>query len=106
MPYAVLMLAIAVEVLATSLLKLSNGLQRLWPSIGCLAGYGLAIVLLARVVRHVPVGVTYAIWSGLGTVSIVAIGVFALHEPLPMWKLVGVALVVTGVVLLNLRGAH
>jgi small multidrug resistance pump len=72
-----------------------------------LAGYALSFVLLAQVVRTVPVGIAYAIWSGLGTVAVVAIGAVFLRQSVTLWQLGGVALVVAGVVLLNLGGnAH
>jgi small multidrug resistance pump len=105
-PYVFLLLAIAFEVVATSLLKLSDGFSRLWPTVGCLAGYVAAFVLLAVVVRHVPVGVAYAVWAGLGTAAIAAVGVVFLHESITVAKVAGVLLVIGGVVTLNLGGAH
>ena len=106
MPYVYLLLAIAVEVVATSLLKVSDGFTRLWPTVGSLAGYGVAFVLLAVVVRHMPVGVAYAVWAGLGTAAIAAVGVVFLDEPLTFAKIAGIVLVIGGVVTLNLGGAH
>lgn len=106
MPYVFLMVAIALEVVATSLLKLSDGFTRLWPTVGSLAGYVVAFALLAVVVRDVPVGVAYAMWAGLGTAAIATIGVLFLHESLTVAKVAGVLLVVGGVVTLNLGGAH
>jgi small multidrug resistance pump len=105
-PYVLLLMAIAVEVVATSLLKLSDGFTRLWPTIGSLAGYAVAFVLLAIVVRHVPVGVAYAVWAGLGTAAIAAVGVVFLNESLTFAKIAGIVLVIGGVVTLNLGGAH
>ena len=106
MVYVYLLLAIAVEVVATSLLKVSDGFSKLWPTIGSLAGYGVAFALLALVVRDMSVGVAYAVWSGLGTAAIVAIGVLFLHESVTATKVAGVLLVIGGVVTLNLGGAH
>ena len=106
MSYVFLVAAIAVEVLGTSLLKPSEGFTRLWPSLGSLAAYAVSFVLLARTIEELPVGVVYAMWSGLGTVAIVAIGVTFLGEPLNVAKVVGIALVIAGVVVLNLGGAH
>jgi small multidrug resistance pump len=105
-PYVYLLFAIAFEVVATSLLKLSDGFTRLWPTVGSVAGYVAAFVLLAVVVRHVPVGVAYAMWAGLGTAAIAAVGVVFLHETVTVAKVAGVLLVIGGVVLLNLGGAH
>lgn len=107
MPYVFLCLAIAVEVAGTSLLKFTDGFTRLWPTLGCLAAYAAAFALLAIVVRDLPVGVVYAIWSGLGTAAIVAIGVVFLNESVSLAKVAGVLLVIGGVVTLNLGGvAH
>ncbi|WP_433276099.1 DMT family transporter [Pseudonocardia xinjiangensis] len=106
MPYVFLLAAIAAEVLGTSLLKATEGFTRLWPSVACLAAYGVSLVFLTQVVKTVPVGVTYAVWSGLGTAAIVAIGVAFLGESLSVVKVLGLVLVVAGAVVLNLGGAH
>lgn len=106
MAYLFLLGAIACEVVATSLLKSTQGFTRLWPTVGCLTGYAVAFALLSQAVKQVPVGVAYAMWSGLGTAAIVAIGVVFLGESMSATKLLGVALIIAGVVLLNLRGAH
>jgi len=106
MPYVFLLVAIAFEVVATSLLKATDGFSRLWPTVACLGAYAAAFAALAVAVRHVPVGVAYAMWSGIGTAAIVAIGVVFLGESLSVGKVVGVALVIGGVALLNVGGAH
>ena len=106
MPYVFLIAAIAAEVFGTSLLKSTEGFSRLWPTIGCLTGYVLAFVFLSQAVKTVPVGIAYAMWSGLGTAAIVAIGAAFLGEPLTATKIFGLGLVVSGVVVLNLGGAH
>jgi len=104
MGYVFLLGAIAAEVIATSLLKATEGFSRLWPTVGVLVGYGLAFVALSQVVKSVPVGVAYAVWSGLGTAAIVAIGAVFLGEPLTVVKVVGIGLIVAGVVVLNVGG--
>ncbi|NUW32005.1 multidrug efflux SMR transporter [Nonomuraea sp. SMC257] len=107
MMYVFLALAIVAEVVATSLLKTTEGFTRLWPTLGCLAGYGAAFLLLTQALeRGMQVGVAYAVWSGLGTTLIVIIGMLFLGEPLTAAKVAGVVLVVAGVVTLNLAGAH
>ena len=98
--------AIATEVVATTSLKLSDGFSRLVPSIVVVVGYGAAFVLLAQALKGFEVGTAYALWSGIGTAAVVAIGVLFLGEGLSPAKLGGVLLVVAGVVLLNLDGAH
>jgi small multidrug resistance pump len=104
-PYVFLGLAIAFEVLGTSLLKSTDGFTRLWPTVACLSCYAAAFALLAVAVRGVPVGMAYAMWAGLGTAAIVAVGVLFLGETLSLVKVIGTALIVVGVVVLNLGGA-
>jgi small multidrug resistance pump len=91
---------------ATSLLKSTSGFTRLWPTLACLGGYTLAFIALSQAVRHIPVGIAYAMWAGLGTAAVVAIGAVFLGEALSVTKVVGLVLVVGGVVVLNLGGAH
>ncbi|NUT37895.1 MAG: multidrug efflux SMR transporter [Hamadaea sp.] len=105
MAYLFLLGAIAAEVVATSLLKATEGFTRLWPTVAVVIGYGIAFLGLAQAVKDVPVGVAYAIWSGLGTAAIVAIGAVFLGEPLTVVKVVGIGLIVAGVVILNVGGA-
>jgi small multidrug resistance pump len=107
MPYVFLLGAIAFEVVGTSLLKLTDGFTRLWPTIGCLTAYVAAFAGLAVAVRlDLPVGVAYAMWAGLGTAAIVAIGAVFFQESLTPTKIIGALLVIGGVVVLNLGGAH
>lgn len=105
MPYVFLALAILFEVAATSLLKTTDGFSRLWPTVLCLVLYAGSFAWLSLAVRQVPIGVAYAMWAGLGTALIVAIGVVFLDESISVAKVVGVVLVVGGVVTLNLGGA-
>jgi small multidrug resistance pump len=104
MAYVYLLLAITFEVVATSLLKATDGFSRLWPTVACLCLYAGSFAWLSLAVRQVPVGVAYALWSGIGTTVIVAIGVVFLNESISVTKVVGVLLVVGGVVTLNLGG--
>ena len=107
MPYVFLFAAITFEVVATSLLKSTEGFTRLWPTVATLTGYVASFAALAWAVKNeLPVGVAYAVWSGLGTAAIVAIGAVFLHEPISVQKIAGVLLVIGGVVVLNLGGAH
>ncbi|MFY1620247.1 DMT family transporter [Micromonospora sp. WMMD736] len=104
MAYVLLGIAILAEVVATSLIKSTAGFTRLWPTVGCLVGYALAFLLLAQAVKEIPVGVAYALWSGLGTAAIVAIGAVFLGESVGPVKLTGIALIIAGVVIVNLTG--
>ena len=98
--------AIAFEVVGTLFLRASDGFTRLWPSVGTAAGYVLAFVLLAQALKAIDVGVAYAVWAGLGTALITVIGILALGAPATALKLAGTALIVVGVVALNLSSAH
>jgi small multidrug resistance pump len=103
--YLLLACAIASEIAATSLLPRTVGFTVLLPSLAVLTGYALSFVLLAQVVKTVPVGVAYAIWSGAGTAVVAGIGAVFLGQSLSGWQVVGLALVVGGVVLLQLGGS-
>ncbi|WP_405781736.1 DMT family transporter [Streptomyces sp. NBC_00859] len=106
MPYVLLAAAIAAEVGGTTAMKYSDGFSRLWPSLATATGYVLAFVLLAQVLKSMPVGTAYAIWAGAGTAAIAAIGLVFMGEAMSAAKLGGIALVICGVVLLNLGSSH
>ncbi len=93
--------AIASEVLATSALKASDGFQRFWPSVVVVAGYGAAFWLLSLTLRTIPIGIAYAIWSGVGVALITAVGRLVYGQRLDAPALVGIALIVAGVAVLN-----
>ena len=100
--WSLLLLAIAAEVIGTSCLKLSDGFSRLWPSVVVLLAYSTSMLLLSRVVQTIPLGITYALWSGIGTVVIVLVGRFAYGQLLNPTQLIGIGLITAGVVLVNL----
>lgn len=106
MPYLLLALAIASEVCATSCLKLTDGFSRFWPSVGVAVGYVLSFFFLGRALKHVPVSVAYAVWSGVGTAAVAAVGAAYFGEPLGRVQWLGLALIIVGVIVLNLRGGH
>lgn len=106
MGYVYLLLAIAAEIIGTTLLKYTEGFTRLWPSVGSLVGYAIAFVLLAQTLKSIDVGVTYALWSGIGTAAIAVIGALAFKEPVTAAKVAGIALIIAGCTLLNLGGGH
>ena len=97
-----LSIAILSEVVATSALKSSNGFTQLWPSLVVVAGYGAAFFFLSLSLRTIPIGIAYAIWSGVGIVLIAIIGWFFLGQKLDMPALIGLALIVSGVIVLNI----
>lgn len=102
MIYLYLAIAIAAEVVGTSALKASDGFTRLAPSVLVIVSYALAFGFLAMVVRHMSVGIAYAIWSGLGIVLITAIGTFWFSERLDLPAVIGLGLIIAGVVTINL----
>ncbi|GIG62221.1 QacE family quaternary ammonium compound efflux SMR transporter [Longispora fulva] len=106
MAYIMLALAIGCEIGATTALKYSEGFTRLLPTGLSLAGYVVSFFFLSVALKHIPVSTAYAIWSGVGTAVIAAIGFTFLHEELSAVKIGGIALVIGGVVLLNVGGGH
>ena len=107
MNYLFLICAIVAEVVATSLLKSTEGFSRLLPTVACLVGYAIAFALLAlSISRGMQTDVAYALWSAIGTAAIVLIAVLFLGSPLSVAKVVGIGLIIAGVVTLNLSGAH
>lgn len=101
-----LLMAIAIEVVATALLPKAEGFTNPVWSAAVVAGYVASIWLLTLVVRDIPVSIAYAVWSGLGTAAITVVGVLLLDEGLDLLKVSGIALVIAGVVLLNVHVAH
>lgn len=107
MPVAVLLsFAIVSEVAATVALRFSEGFTRPGPVAIVIAGYGVSFWLLALVLRDMSIGTTYAVWSAAGTALIAAVGVFAFGEPATALKLASLALIILGVVGLNVAGSH
>ncbi|QIS20112.1 DMT family transporter [Nocardia terpenica] len=98
--------AIVCEVFGTTCMKLSNGFTRPLPTAGMVLGYFGAFGLLTLALKQLPVGVAYATWAGVGTGLVALVGVALLGEPLSAAKIAGVGLVIAGVVVLNLGGAH
>ncbi|WP_067850918.1 DMT family transporter [Alicyclobacillus mali (ex Roth et al. 2021)] len=95
--------AIACEVFATSMLKGTQGFSRFWPSIAVVLGYALSFYALSQALRTIPIGVAYAIWSGIGIAAIAAIGAVVYRQPITPIMAVGIGLIVAGVVILNLH---
>ena len=95
-------IAIVSEVTATSALKASEGFSRLWPSAVVVLGYGVAFYFLSLTLRTVPVGVAYAIWSGLGVVLVALLSWWLFGQKLDLAALLGMGLIVAGVLVMNL----
>ncbi len=90
--------AIGVEILATTSLKLSDGMARLEFLAGSLLLYGVSFVLLAMALTAIPVGTAYAIWSGIGTAAITAIGIIWFSEALTASRMLFIALIIIGTI--------
>ncbi|AGT08734.1 DMT family transporter [Paracoccus aminophilus] len=97
-----LLLAIALEVTGTSLLHATEQFSRLTPTLAMAGCYGLSFYLLSRVLRHIPLGIAYALWSGLGMIMVALVGTFLLGQPLDLAAMVGLAFILVGVVIVNL----
>ena len=94
--YLVLLMAIVFETVATSFLKQSEQFTKFWPSVVTAAFYCLSLVL-----KHIPVGIAYAIWSGVGIVLIAVIGFTVFKQHLDWPAVLGLALIIAGVVVIN-----
>ena len=94
-------IAIVCEVVATSSLKASEGFTRLWPSVIVVVGYAAAFYCLSLTLRTIPVGVAYAVWSGVGIILVTLAGWYFYDQRLDTPALIGIALIAAGVVVLN-----
>lgn len=100
--YLLLALAIICEVIATSALAKSENFTRLLPSLIVVAGYGAAFWLLSFPIRTIPVGIVYAIWSGMGIVLITLVSWLWFRQTLDLAAVLGLALILSGVLVINL----
>lgn len=104
--YILLGTAIVLEIFSTSMLKLSVGFTKLIPSLVFVLSMGSSFFVLSKALNLIPLSIAYAIWSGIGTALTAFIGVYIWKEELSMTGIVGIGLIVVGVILLNLKGAH
>lgn len=101
-PYIYLLLAIAGEVMGTSALKASDGMTKWLPALFAIVGYSLTFWALSITLKTLPVGIVYAIWSGLGIISIVLIGILIYEEDFTLLHFLGTSLILCGVGILML----
>jgi small multidrug resistance pump len=102
-----LAIAIVSEVVATSALKAADGFTRLWPSLIVVAGYGAAFYFLALTLRSIPLGVAYAVWSGVGIALVSLAGWLLYRQSIDLAGGIGIAMIVGGVLVINLfSGSH
>lgn len=93
--------AIVAEVVGTTALKASENFTRLVPSLIVVAGYGVAFYCLSLVLKSVPVGIAYAVWSGLGIVLITAVAWLVYGQRIDLAGVIGMGLIIAGLVVLN-----
>lgn len=100
--YFILLLAIVLETVATSFLKQSDQFTRLLPSVLTILGYAGSFYCLSMVLKNIPVGIAYAIWSGMGIVLISAIGWIIFKQHLDLPAILGLSLIIAGVLVINI----
>ena len=100
--YIFLIFAIIAETIGTTALQASHQFTRFWPSVLVVIAYGLSFYLLAQTLRVMPVGVVYAMWSGLGIVMITAIGYLVLGQRLDLPAVIGIGMILCGILVIHL----
>jgi len=100
--YVYLAVAIVAEVIATTALRAADGFTQLWPSVISIVGYVVAFYFLSLTLRSMPVGIAYAIWSGVGIVLISLAGWLIYKQLLDLPALLGMGLIMAGVIVINL----
>ncbi|KAB2718230.1 DMT family transporter [Brucella intermedia] len=100
--YAILAIAIVSEVIGTLSLKASEGFTRLGPSMIVIVAYGLAFYFLSLTLKSIPVGIAYAVWSGIGVTLVALIGWLLFGQKLDLPAVLGMGLIIAGVIVLNL----
>lgn len=101
-PYIFLGIAIVTEVIATTLLRFSEGFTKLGYTVGSLALYGVSFYMLSQVLSHIPTGIAYAIWSGIGIVLISLAGWIISGQKLDLPAIIGIIFICVGVLIINL----
>ena len=104
-PWTLLAISIALEIVATNLLKVSDGFTKLLPTLGALSLYGVSFYLVSIVFRTLSVGLVYAIWSGVGIVLTAVVAYFAFGQKIDTAGLIGMGLIIAGVLVINLFSA-
>ncbi|QIM67696.1 multidrug transporter [Mannheimia granulomatis] len=100
--WILLAISICLEIVATNLLKLSNGFTKVVPTISSLALYGLSFYFLSIIFRTLPVGIVYAVWSGVGIVLTALVAYFAFGQKIDLAGMIGIILIIAGVLVINL----
>ena len=98
----ILFFAVLTEVTATTSLKFSEGFTKLIPSIVVVVGYGLSFYLLSMTLKVMPIGIAYALWSGIGITLTVIAGKIIWNESLDWARILGIVLIIAGILVINL----
>jgi Membrane transporters of cations and cationic drugs len=101
MNYLLLFISIIFEVVGTSLLKKTNGFTNLYPTIGALLAYLICLFILSKVMKTLPLGITYATWGSVGLILVTVAGIVLFHESLSATGLIGLTMIIVGTVLIN-----
>jgi small multidrug resistance pump len=102
MAYFYLVIAVISEVIAASALKASEEFTKFFPSLIVIIGYAAAFYFFTLILRTIPVGVTYALWSGLGIVLVTLAGIFLYKEISDLPAIIGIAFIIVGIIIINL----
>ena len=102
MPYLYLAIAVAFETIGTSAMQASQQFTRLWPSMLVVVGYAISFYFMALTLRFMPVGIVYALWSGLGIILIALIGYAVFGQKLDLPAIAGLGLIIAGIVVIQL----
>ena len=102
MPYLYLAIAVAFETIGTSAMQASQQFTRLWPSVLVVVGYAISFYFMALTLRFMPVGIVYALWSGLGIILIALIGYAVFGQKLDLHAIAGLGLIIAGIVVIQL----
>lgn len=100
--YLYLLIAVLFETFGSTCLQASQQFTRLWPSLGVLAGFAGAFWFFTLVLKVLPLGITYALWSGVGMVLITASGWLIFGQKLDLAALAGIGLIIAGIIVINL----
>lgn len=100
--YMILMVAVLFEGVGTASLQASQQFSRLWPSLGVIVGFGGAFYCLMIVLKYLPLGITYAAWSGLGICLTAFLGWFLFHQKVDLPAVIGIGMILAGIVVINL----
>lgn len=105
MAWTLLFIAGIFEIVWATLLKYTDGFTKLWPSVGTVVAMGISMVCLAFALRAIPMGTAYAVWTGIGVVGTVILGIVLFDEPRNVVRLMCIGMIIAGIAGLKLTSA-